>query len=42
MTAELTATRELAIPELSLVVLIGVTGSGKSMFARVRTLSRPR
>jgi protein phosphatase len=28
------ATRELAVPELSLVVLIGVTGSGKSTFAR--------
>ncbi|HEY2548959.1 MAG TPA: polynucleotide kinase-phosphatase [Streptosporangiaceae bacterium] len=27
-------TRELAIPELSLVVLIGVTGSGKSTFGR--------
>jgi protein phosphatase len=27
-------TSELRIPELSLVVLIGVTGSGKSMFAR--------
>jgi protein phosphatase len=27
-------TRELAIPQLSLVVLIGVTGSGKSMFGR--------
>ena len=35
MTAELTGPRELAIPELSLVVLIGVTGSGKSTFARV-------
>jgi protein phosphatase len=34
VTAELTATRELALPELSLVVLIGVTGSGKSTFAR--------
>ena len=34
MTAELTGPRELAIPELSLVVLIGVTGSGKSTFAR--------
>ena len=27
-------TRELAVPELSLVVLIGVTGSGKSTFGR--------
>src|SRR4051794_30246176 len=27
-------TRELSIPELSLVVLIGVTGSGKSTFGR--------
>ena len=34
MTAELTGPRELAIPELSLVVLVGVTGSGKSTFAR--------
>jgi len=34
VTAELTATRELALPELCLVVLIGVTGSGKSTFAR--------
>ncbi len=34
MTAELTGPRELAIPELSLVVLVGVTGSGKSTLAR--------
>jgi protein phosphatase len=27
-------TRELAVPELSLVVLIGVSGSGKSTFGR--------
>jgi predicted kinase len=27
-------TRELAVPELSLVVLIGVSGSGKSVFGR--------
>ncbi len=27
-------TRELTVPELSLVVLIGVTGSGKSTFGR--------
>ncbi|HEX2174737.1 MAG TPA: polynucleotide kinase-phosphatase [Nocardioidaceae bacterium] len=36
MAAENTGTpspRELAVPELSLVVLIGVTGSGKSTFA---------
>ena len=29
-----TAVRELSVPELSLVVLIGVTGSGKSTFGR--------
>jgi len=28
-------TRELTVPELSLVVLIGVTGSGKSSFGRM-------
>jgi len=28
-------TRELTVPELSLVVLIGVSGSGKSTFGRV-------
>jgi protein phosphatase len=28
------AVRELAVPELSLVLLVGVTGSGKSTFAR--------
>jgi protein phosphatase len=33
MTAD-ASTAELAIPELSLVVLIGVTGSGKSTFGR--------
>ena len=27
-------TRELTVPELSLVVLIGVSGSGKSTFGR--------
>ena len=27
---------ELGVPELSLIVLIGVTGSGKSTFARTR------
>ena len=31
--ANTTATRELSVPALSLVVLIGVTGSGKSTFA---------
>src|SRR5215471_581421 len=32
------AARELAIPELSLVVLIGASGSGKSTFARAHFL----
>ncbi len=29
-------TRDIAVPELSLIVLIGVSGSGKSTFARAR------
>ena len=35
-TAEATAVRELKVPASSLVVLVGVSGSGKSTFARER------
>ena len=35
-TEPLAAPRELTIPQLCLVVLIGVSGSGKSTFARAQ------